>query len=309
MGRTLAHRTFLGVAAAIRALPRVRGKVRAGLAAYRLLNRGNRDFVVRTTLFPEHLAFVLHLTSAHERMALLMNGYEFETTHILGALWSGGAVLDVGANIGLIALPLARQLLRRDPGVRVFAMEAMQSNFEALQHNVMINGLQDVVTPLPVAAGAETRDVTIEIEGGDSSRTGTANILPESFGGHTLVPLRVRPIDELCAEGVLPRNISVIKIDTDGYDLEVLKGARGLLEGGRPAVLAELNPVCMQWHGQSIDDVAAFAESVGYAVWPPDSYGATTFHRRRPGEVNAGDCLLLPAERAEELVRRVADFV
>jgi FkbM family methyltransferase len=305
MKRPAAQQAFLAVAAVVRALPRVRGKVRLGLAAYRLLNRHNRDFVAETTLFPERLKFVLNLTSAHERMALLMNGYEFETTDVLDALWSGGAVLDVGANIGLIALPLAERLRRRDPDVRVFALEAIRSNFEALQRNIAANALEGVVTPLAVAAGAETRDVLIEIEGDDPSRTGTANILPESLAGHARLPLRVRAIDELCAEGMLPSDVSAIKIDTDGYDLEVLRGARTLLMERRPAVLAELNPVCLGWHGQSISDVITFAESVGYEVWPPDAYAATTFHRYRSGEVNLGDSLLLPRERSAELIARL----
>jgi FkbM family methyltransferase len=303
--RSLKRGLFIFIAETIRRLPRIRGKVRLGLAAYRIANPANAEFIVEAEMFPERLHFVLNLTSAHERMAYLMNAFEPPTTPILEALWSNGAVLDVGANVGLIAVHLAYRLKRRSPEARVYAIEAMPSNFAALQKNIALNDLHSIIQPLCLGAGSEKKEVLIQIEGNDESRTGTANILPAEFGAS--IKLNVIPIDELLDRGVIAGHVSVMKIDTDGYDLEVLRGATKLLTSHRPAILVELNPVCLAWHGQTLSNVVEFASRLNYEVWLPERFGSSTFHRYSAGEKNAGDCLLLPSENAEELNQRVIE--
>src|SRR5437773_2073845 len=252
------RRLFLLFARLIRALPRIRGKVHAGQIVYRLANRANRPFVVTTTLFPERFAFRLNLTSAHERMAFLMNGYEPETTALLERLYQGGTILDIGANIGLVAVPLAARTRDRAANrPHVFAFEALPSNHEALAWNVKVNGLEDVVKTLPIALGSERKQVKIQIEGDDPARTGTANILPTEFE-FKQIDLEVYRLDDLVANGSVPADVSLMKIDTDGYDLEILRGARGLLARQRPVCEVELNLHCLGWHHQTLDDVLRF---------------------------------------------------
>jgi FkbM family methyltransferase len=290
----------------LRNLPSVRGKVRFGLALYRLANPSNEPFIVTAAIFPERLRFVLNLTSAHERMAYLMNDFEPQTLKVLEALWSGGAVIDVGANIGLISIPLAHRLRGRSEEAHVYAIEAMPSNFAALRENIAMNALDNLIEPFCIGAGSEKKEVLIQIEGNDNSRTGTANILPAEFGA--TIKLDVVPIDELSAKGMITGHVSAMKIDTDGYDLEVLRGATNLLTSQRPAILAELNPVCLGWHGQTLRDVVEFSSQLEYEVWVPERYASFSFHRYRPEEQNPGDCLLLPQERAEEFSERVVEI-
>lgn len=104
---TWRERSFSAWVALSRSLPRIRGKVRLGLALYRALHLGASSGKASSTLFEERLLFHLNLGSLHERMALLMNGYEDETTSMLADLYTGGTILDIGANIGLVGLPLA----------------------------------------------------------------------------------------------------------------------------------------------------------------------------------------------------------
>jgi FkbM family methyltransferase len=297
--------SFLLLGKFIRILPRVRGKVALGNYYYKFFSRRQpQAFAVQATLFREGLIFKLDLDCAHERMAYLMGQYEQETVFLLEELWRGGKLLDVGANIGLIAIPFTARAKEKQRSLKrfVYAIEAMPSNFQALHKNIELNNLGDAVVPINVGLGAQDAEVFIQIEGDDPNKTGTANILPSALD-FVKVPLKLRSIDTMIEEGLLPDDISLIKIDTDGYDFEVLKGAARLLSSNRPLVFAEMSEYCLNWHGYGIREVASYLARSDYEVWPLVGFGPpTTFssHIDADYEIN---CLLVPQERRPELSR------
>jgi FkbM family methyltransferase len=296
--------SFLFLGKFIRILPRVRGKVALGNYYYKFFSRRQPEsFAVQTTLFGEGLIFKLDLDCAHERMAYLMGQYEEETVSLLEELWKGGTLLDVGANIGLISIPFTARAKEKQRSLKrfVYAIEALPSNFQALITNIGLNKLEDAIVPINIGLGAQDADVFIEIEGDDPRKTGTANILP-SARDFVKIPLKLRPIDTLIEEGLLPDDISLIKIDTDGYDFEVLKGAGRLLRSNRPLVFAEMSQYCLNWHGYGISEVTSYLARIDYGVWPLVGFGPParfTSHIDADYQIN---CLLVPQERRTEFV-------
>ena len=297
--------SFLLLGKFIRILPKVRGKVALGNYYYKLFShRQPEAFAVQTTLFREDLVFKLDLDCAHERMAYLMGQYEEETVFLLEELWKGGTLLDVGANIGLISIPFTARAKGKEDSLKpfVYAIEALPSNFQALTTNIELNKLEDAIVPLNIGLGAQDADVFIQIEGDDPRRTGTANILP-SARDFVKIPIKVRSIDTLIEEGLLPGDISLIKIDTDGYDFEVLKGAGRLLSGNRPLVFAEMSECCLNWHGYGIREASSYLARSDYEVWPLVGFGRPprfTSHIDADYQIN---CLLVPEERKTDLGR------
>jgi len=286
----------------VRRLPKVRGKVALGNYFYKFfVHRSASPFVVETTLFPEKLTFMLDLDCAHERMAYLMGQYEQETTSLLIDLWQGGTFLDIGANIGLISLPIAARLKASTNTLNtfVYAIEAMPSNFRALCTNINKNKLDRHIVAMNVGVGAEEGETSIQIEGDDPARTGTANMLPAARGSAG-ISLRIMPIDLLVAQKQLPADISLVKIDTDGFDFEILKGAQTLLRENRPLIYAELDEHCLSWHGYGIKEVKAYLDGLGYYVWPQKSANPPRFSRSVSAEYKM-NCLLVPNERAHGL--------
>lgn len=298
---------FLLLADALRVLPTLRGKVRLGLWAFRRLGLEGQAFTVERALFRERLPLRLNLASAHERMALLMNGYEEEVADFLAGLYAGGYILDIGANIGLVAIPLALRTSRgADVRGHLVAFEAMPSNYAALRANTLLNGLEDRITSHCLGLGAGSARRFIEIEGGDGSRTGTANMLPAHLAARGQ-QIEIVSLDALRREGQLPRPVTVVKLDTDGYDLEILRGARTLLAEDRPIVFAELNAVCLGWHGQTLGDAVRFLEALGYETWPATTRRPLHFRAYRPDDGYQMDCLLVPRERAAGLLHLRSD--
>lgn len=263
-------------------LPHFRGRTRIVLLLYKLLRLDGQHFIVRAQLrHPVPYVATLDLHAWAQRVAFLTGEYEAGTTRLLMRLRDGhGYLLDVGANIGLIALPFARAT-----GANVVAIEAVPDNVAVLRANVDANGLGDRITVLPFGVGDETKTVDIQVEGDlrAGEGTGTANILADGSTWECVrQTLTIRRLDDLD----LPRGCSVIKIDTDGYDLKVLQGGRDFLQRERPVIYGEFSAHCMGWHGQTVDDVLAFAADLGYAVLS-----------EKPRAAFEQDLLLVPSEK------------
>lgn len=271
--RTLAERLFLAAGRTAARLPHIRGKTRVLLALYKLLRLSGRHLVVDARLRrPVRFEAQLDLHAWLQRVAFLTGGYEEDTVEFLLDLHArsgrDGYLLDVGANIGLIAIPFAKGAAARQPSV--VAVEAVPDNVLVLRRNLASNHLQEAVPVIPFALGATSGSVQIQVEGDlrGGEGTGTANILPD---GSTYDCVRqeivIKTVDELAEGGELPAGCPVVKIDTDGYDLKVLEGATRFLARNRPVIFGEFSAHCLRWHEQSIADVAAFAAANGYAVW------------------------------------------
>lgn len=263
-------------------LPHFRGRTRIVLLLYKALRLEGQHFVVRAQLrHPVPYIATLDLHAWAQRVAFLTGEYEAGTTRLLMRLRNGdGYLLDVGANIGLIAVPFA--LATR---ATVVAIEAVPDNIAVLRANVDANDLADRITILPFGVGDEAKTVDIQVEGDlrAGEGTGTANILADGSTWECVrQTLTIRRLDDLD----LPRGCSVIKIDTDGYDLKVLQGGRAFLRRERPVIYGEFSAHCMGWHGQTLDDVLVFARELGYAVLSENA--RAEFEQ---------DLLLVPAEK------------
>lgn len=289
---------FISAGRIAAALPSIRGKTRILLALYRLLRLDRERVRVRTRLRkPVSFDASLDLGAWAQRVAFLTGGYEADTVEFLLDLHQrdgrNGWLLDVGANVGLIAIPFAKA-----SGVRVVAVEAVPDNVAALHENVRANALESSVSILSFALGASAGVAQIQVEGdlGPGEGTGTGSILPD---GSTYDCVRqeivVRTLEDVSE---LPPGCSIVKIDTDGHDLKVLQGGVRFLERERPVIFGEFSAHCLAWHEQSLRDVVAFARAVRYDVWLRVHPG-WAFQPYEPDIAYGQDLLLVPQERRD----------
>ncbi len=143
-------------------------------------------------------------------------------------------VLDVGANIGIYACVAGTRL--PDEG-RLIAFEPAPRNLEYLRRNLDDNGLSDRVRVEPVAVGESAGETLLYLDadcGGNNSLA--AGMVPNSTDA---VPVAVTSLDAFLASADLPSPVDLVKIDVEGYDGYVLRGAAGLLRDQRPTLLVE----------------------------------------------------------------------
>lgn len=149
-------------------------------------------------------------------------------------------VLDIGANLGVHTLPLARSV---GPHGRVIAIEPTTFAFDKLRKNIELNPdlatrietvqamlLDDMATALPPEVYASwpmaVADHTHELHGGRRMPTGSA---------------LATTLDALLEERGIER-VDFIKIDVDGNECAVLKGAAETLRRHQPVMILELMP-------------------------------------------------------------------
>jgi FkbM family methyltransferase len=166
----------------------------------------------------------------------------------------------VGANVGAYTL-LFGQWVR--PGGRVYAFEPAPDAFAGLVRHVELNGLTDVVTFVRAAAGERSGTVRIVSEG-IAGTNRVASAADDAAGEE----VRAVSLDDFCArEGITP---ALVKIDVEGWELEVLRGARETLRRGGDglALFVELHPAAFRELGMTSGDVAAALDDLGLRIEP-----------------------------------------
>lgn len=154
-----------------------------------------------------------------------------------------GEVLDIGAYTGIYSI-MAAQL-----GAEAYALEPNPAVYARLCDNVAINGVS--VNTIQSAAGSSDTTCTMHTAG--RPRLTSAGYVTE--GGS--IPM-VR-IDSLALD-----NVTAIKIDAEGYELEVLRGGAQTIAKCMPLIIAEvLTPEAVR----ELDD---YLLPMGYTARPAD---------------------------------------
>lgn len=131
-------------------------------------------------------------------------------------------VLDVGAHEGETSLHYAAAI----PSAKVFAFEPVRANYAKLRKNV--RGVSRI-TCVNQAVGSVAGSALIRY--GGSSQTHSLSHALKRSSSDTLhsETIQVTTLDSFCALAHID-HVDLLKTDTEGFDLEVLKGAKGLLQ-------------------------------------------------------------------------------
>jgi FkbM family methyltransferase len=164
----------------------------------------------------------------------------------------GDVFYDIGANVGSYSLIAAA--LRDD--IRVFAFEPGYANYSALCDNVLLNGRQDVVTPLPVALGDRTELVMLRYS--DLAPGAAEHELTQTASPHRQRLLAYR-LDDFVKQFALP-SPTLVKLDVDGAETAVLAGAAQTL--ARP----DLRSLLVESRRDRGDEVVAGLDRGGFSL-------------------------------------------
>ena len=150
----------------------------------------------------------------------------------------GDVVVDVGAHIGRYTIIASKRV---GPNGKVIAIEAEPSNFEMLNRNVRLNRLANVTTLNYAAFSKETR-IKLYLPAGDiftkynTVMSDWVWVKPED----KFVEVNANTLDNLLLQQqqqIVIRQVDWIKIDVEGAEFEVLKGAHNLLLNSKDIVL------------------------------------------------------------------------
>ena len=178
------------------------------------------------------------------------------------ALAEGGVFLDVGAHIGYFSMKAAPKVGKTG---RVVAFEPNPETLELLRGNVTANHASNV-TVMPVACTDKERTLTLyasPIENTGASSLSRDNAAISANAGARAYTTRGRPIDDVVNELNLAR-VDAIKIDVEGAELSVLRGAFQTLKRFHPKLVLEVIPSQLAAFQSTPEDLTKLLKEAGY---------------------------------------------
>ncbi len=192
-----------------------------------------------TILQPSRYGWFLSMINDVQTIAVAFQGDSLpvESDILCSLLSPGDVVVDIGASVGSLALAFASLVGQKG---KVFALEPQTLPYQCLVANVALNSLSHIILPIHAAAGAKEGEIEVPFlnpcdpdHGGCSLIAGWPGYFADKENV-AKVPAPMMTIDSL----QLP-SCKLIKVDVEGMEAEVLKGAFNTISKFRPILWVE----------------------------------------------------------------------
>jgi len=225
---------------------------------------------------------LLHPFFLIDRSIIAFGSYDAPLQNFLAREISVGMTcIDVGANIGAAALPMARRV--RESG-RVVCFEPVPHIAERLRQNSTKNRLTDIITVHQVALTDRVGVGEMAIPPSDHTNQGMGSLVERSYGDLTKsISVKCQTLDSFIKDHPLTR-LDFLKVDIQGAEPLFLKGAQNTLNQFAPMIAMELAPSSLASSGYSSRDVIAMMEHLGYSAWTLSNSG------KRSTRLSAATC-------------------
>ena len=261
------------------------------------LNQKWREAVSRLPK-PVRLPFGALFLSRND--ALGFNLQIFETRELEFAerfLQPGMTVLDIGANQGLYTLLASQRVGSRG---RVFAFEPSPRERRALRLNVLVNLCRNVTIESAALGNEEGYSELYLVDGPE---TGCNSLRPPVLMEGSSRPVRVpiTRLDRWLCEHKIER-VDFIKLDVEGAELSVLRGATDLLNRNpRPVILAEVAKIRTAPWGYHAGEIVSTLQCVGFC-WFEIAADGSLFPIRRIADTEM-NLVAIPKERVNQVLQ------
>jgi FkbM family methyltransferase len=202
-------------------------------------------------------------------------------------MFPGSILLDIGGNIGSFALPMAKA----HPEIEVHAYEPNPAAIERFKKNIAINRLKNIKLK-ELAVGRQTGEC--EFWAFENKDVGLSSFRSPLEKGSRKIKVGMVRLDDV---GLDEKQVCMIKIDTEGYEYEVLEGARALLQKNFPPILLEHEDKYFfpKSDGQKVKmSLKTFFQDLGYEVFYISRKDPFMLFPVRWDSVLHGDLLALP---------------
>ena len=181
-------------------------------------------------------------------------------------LMPGMVAIDVGANIGEITMVAAHRV---GASGKVFAFEPMNSLYAQLQGHIESNQLSQVTAVkcgLSDQAGSAQLFSASEIFHDGTEHMGLGTLYSSTARATPTGVIEIDTLDKF-VDGRDVTQVDLIKIDVEGAELPVLKGARNVLSRFRPYLIIEIQHETAEQAGYKASDILEFLEPLDYRFY------------------------------------------
>jgi FkbM family methyltransferase len=167
----------------------------------------------------------------------------------------GAVMIDIGANIGQTAMNFA---IRGGNNSVVYAFEPDPVNYSKAIENLKKNSFKNIHY-FNIGLGAENEELSLKI---NSPLNRGGNRIDRGNSTNSVV-IKIRKLDDVLEEEKVKKT-DLIKIDVEGFEFEVLKGARKTIMRDKPVLYVEIDENNLRQQGTSAKDVIQFISGLGY---------------------------------------------
>lgn len=219
------------------------------------------DFITRFEIGGRQFGFYLPDADDHIQRTIRETNafYELEMlADMMLRVAAGDLCIDCGANIGNHAVFLAGAA-----DATVIALEPLRHCFDILDRNVALNELDHRILPLNTACGAEHATGTV-VNGSPTNLGQTRIVTPPTGMG---AEIAIIPLDALD----LTAPVRLLKIDVEGMEADVLRGATRILKEDSPTIYVEAQT------DEALAEISMAVKPFGYV--PAIRFNATPTYR------------------------------
>lgn len=245
------------ISAILRTLPAFKGKHRLARLLLKMVANNGDSLIIKG----KHDC-VYHLPNAKETIGfeILVNGIYEERTilFIREKIPQSKYLLDIGANIGAISIPLKK--LR--PDISIICLEAAPWVFDYLEKNITDNRMSDIVAVNKAIAAKADCEVEFFSPNEKFGKGSLAPVFTDSGVKVTTVTL------DLLTEKIKPEDIGLIKIDVEGFESHAFRGGEKLLgHSESPDILFEFVDWAEAASGVTPGEAQGLLMSFGYKIF------------------------------------------
>ena len=211
---------------------------------------------------------------------------ELETSSFLERFLKPGMVfVDAGAHVGEYTVRAARLV---GEGGEVHAFEPAPETFDILQQSVKLDGFHNVHLNRAALYDADT---TVEFQ--IDEQPTLSSILAENIEGNAeTIQVPAMRLDTYWREA--QRSIDLVKVDVEGAELDVLRGASGLKS--KPFWIFEYSSENYRQQGHEAADVLGAFRQLGYRLWRWDGTRASELKEQELREITSTNIVAAPRE-------------
>ncbi|GMJ07484.1 hypothetical protein like AT2G26680 [Hibiscus trionum] len=204
----------------------------------------------------------------HKNIVRLLKGKPFRKPDISATIQDflegknkDGFFVDVGANVGMASFAAAVM------GFRVLAFEPVLENLQRICDGIWFNRVEELITVFEAAASDRNGNITFHKLVGRLDNSAVSAVGAKlAFKSNEEIAVQVRsiPLDEVIPES---EPVLLLKIDVQGWEYHVLKGAKKLLsrkKGEAPYLIYEEDERLLQASNTTAKEIRDFLSSLDY---------------------------------------------
>ncbi len=176
--------------------------------------------------------------------------------HIKKIIKPESTIFDVGSNFGYYSISIALELNR---ACKIYSFEPFLPAYERLVTHISLNNLGGCIIPYQLAiSDKDTGSGTLSSR---SDNSGASYIVDYGKGD-----IQLTSLDFFCSSHNINK-VDLIKIDVEGFEFSVLKGAQNTVLHSKPIIFFELNPPCLERNNLTVKDLVDLLIRYNYFLY------------------------------------------